>query len=330
MKTYDIYGVGNALVDQEVYISHAALELTGLTPGNMQLANEEDQQKLSMQLQAEIAAELMTSGGSGANTIFTAAAMGLNNFYACRVGTDALGEFYCQDLAAANVATHPNTVSAGKTGTCMVMVTPDGQRTMQTCLATSAKLTLAQMDVVSLEKSKILYIEGYLATNNDAVQAVKALKLVARKHGVQIAVTLSDPAMVQYARAGLDAILQGGVDWLFCNSAEAMAYTASPQLSAAMLKLQALANHVVVTDGANGAYVAATGVPTLHIPAVPVSNVHNTNGAGDAFAGAFMAAVLRDKGLQAAAQLAVQVCAEVIQAPGARLPLAAYQRYHLG
>lgn len=237
-----ILGIGNALVDIEYAVTEEQLSLSGLTKGNMTLASSREQSELDDYLyEQKVPISYQSSGGAGANSIFAIASLaGQNNngqtasvstVYLCRVGDDKQGKFYLADLQKGGVATLPTATVAGETtGSCMVLVTPDGERTMQTFLGTSAEMDETNIDfdseiLASFDKGDWLYIEGYLAFNPSVQPALAKLKSIAREKGMKIAVSFADPAVVKFGRDGIDSMLEDGVDAVFCNCEEAMIFT---------------------------------------------------------------------------------------------------------
>lgn len=220
---YDVMAIGNALVDHEYVLSDVALEETELTKGNMTLAGIEEQQQLLAYFQlAEIAPSKQAGGGSAANTMFAFASLGGKPFYACRVGDDKQGQFYLQDLHQAGVATSEQSIHAGGvTGSCVVAVTEDGERTMQTYLGTSSDITSDNVNFDALTQADWLYLEGYLAMSESIQPAMTQLRQQAGIHGTKIAVSFADPAVVKFAKDGLLNMLGNKVAVIFCNSEEA-------------------------------------------------------------------------------------------------------------
>lgn len=253
MATVDLFAIGNALIDQEFKVSDDFLTQQNLQKGTMQLTDGETQAALYSSLQASQVYSCQASGGSAANTTVAFSALGGSAFYACRVGNDDLGKIYLDGLNDAGIQTAAQSISDGVTGTCMVLVSQDSERTMHTFLGITAELSDSQIDFSPLNSAKWLYIEGYLSTSDSAQAAVKEARKIAKANGVQIALTLSDPAMVQYARQGLDELLDDGVDLLFCNEHEAMMYTETDTVEAALAKLKLLSKHIVITQSAKGA-----------------------------------------------------------------------------
>lgn len=323
---YDVMAIGNALVDHEYLLSDAALEETDLTKGNMTLADIEDQQQLLAYFKlAEIEPSKQAGGGSAANTMYAFASLGGKPFYACRVGDDSQGAFYLKDLHEAGVATSEKSIhTGGVTGSCVVAVTEDGERTMQTYLGTSSDITADNVNFEALAQSDWLYIEGYLAMSESIQPAMTQLRQQAGIHGAKIAVSFADPAVVKFAKEGLLNMLGNTVAVIFCNSEEAKLFTDKKQVKAAARALLDYCQTAVVTDGANGAIIAHKSDNTSEIEiydvATPaVANVIDTNGAGDNYAGTFLYALSQQYSLLECGRLASEVSAQVIQQFGPRL-----------
>ena len=322
MATVDLFAIGNALIDQEFKVSDDFLAEQNLQKGTMQLTDGETQAQLYNNLKSSQNYKGQASGGSAANTTVAFGALGSSAFYACRVGNDDLGKIYLDGLNEAGIQTSAKSISEGVTGTCMVLVSEDSERTMHTYLGITAELSDVQMDFEPLKTAKWLYIEGYLSTSDSARLAVKQARQIARANHVKIALTLSDPAMVQYARTGLDELLDDGVDLIFCNEQEAMMYTETNSVESAMAKLKQLSQEVVITLSEKGALVSDQN-QTFHVQGRKVNAV-DANGAGDAFAGAFLYALNNGENLQTAAQLAILISSEVVSQFGPRLDVAEY------
>lgn len=323
---YDVMAIGNALVDHEYALSDAALEDTGLTKGNMTLAELTEQQELLAFLAlAEIKSAKQAGGGSAANTAFALASLGAKPFYACRVGDDEPGQFYLQDLQQAGVATSEKSIHVGGvTGSCVVAVTDDGERTMQTYLGTSSEITASNIEFEALVNADWLYLEGYLAMSESIQPAMNQLRQQAGIHGAKIAVSFADPAVVKFAKEGLLNMLGNKVTIIFCNSEEARLFTGKKQLKAAARALLEHCQTSVVTDGVNGAVIAHKSkdndkVITYEVATPTVADVIDTNGAGDNYAGAFLYALTQQYTLPECGRLASEVSAQIIQQFGPRL-----------
>ncbi len=322
MAKVDLFAIGNALIDQEFKVADEFLTEQNLQKGTMQLTDGVTQAQLYQSLQASQNYKGQASGGSAANTTVAFSALGSPAFYACRVGNDELGKIYLDGLNDAGIQTSSKSISEGVTGTCMVLVSEDSERTMHTYLGITAELSDVQMDFEPLKTAKWLYIEGYLSTSDSARLAVKQARQIARENNVKIALTLSDPAMVQYARQGLNELIDDGVDLIFCNEQEAMMYTETNSIDAALEKLKQLSKEVVITLSEKGALVSNQD-QHFHVQGRKVVAV-DANGAGDAFAGAFLYALNNGENLQTAAQLAILISSEVVSQFGPRLDIANY------
>ena len=322
METVDLFAIGNALIDQEFKVSDEFLADVGLQKGTMQLTEGDTQAALYEKLLASQEYKGQASGGSAANTAVAFSALGGRAFYGCRVGHDELGSIYLQGLNDADIVTSEKSLTEGVTGTCMVLISPDTERTMHTYLGITTALSVDQIDFEPLKSAKWLYIEGYLSTSPSARQAVMHAREIAKAHGVKVALSLSDPAMVQYAREGLDEMIADGVDLLFCNEQEALMYTATETLEAAFQVLKAKNHTVVITQSAKGATVS-TPSQHFHLDGRRVTAI-DANGAGDAFAGAFLFALNHGMSLEDAAQLSILISSEVVSQYGPRLDVTTY------
>ncbi|WOE32122.1 MULTISPECIES: adenosine kinase [unclassified Acinetobacter] len=324
MATVDLFAIGNALIDQEFSVSDDFLTQQNLQKGTMQLADGEAQSHLYNNLLKTQNYKGQASGGSAANTTFAFSALGGRAFYACRVGDDDLGKVYLDGLNQANIETSTQSVSQGVTGTCMVLISQDSERTMHTYLGITAELSAAQIDFEPLKTAKWLYIEGYLSTSDSARLAVKQARQIARENQVKIALTLSDPAMVQYARQGLNELIDDGVDLIFCNQQEALMYTETQDLEAALTQLKLLSQYIVITLSEDGALVS-TPEETFKIAGRKIVPV-DANGAGDAFAGAFLYSLNAGYSCQKATELAILISSEVVAQFGPRLSTTVYRQ----
>ena len=327
---YDVMAIGNALVDHEYLLSEAQLSQTGLEKGNMSLASLEEQNTLLDYLSsAEIEPSKLAGGGSAANAMFTFASLGGKAFYGCRVGDDKQGHFYLQDLHKSGVATSKQSIHAGGvTGSCVVAVTPDAERTMQTYLGTSSEICEDNINFEALSQTSWLYLEGYLAMSESLQPAITKLRQQAGIHNVNIALSFADPAVVKFAKEGLLNMIGSGVTVIFCNSEEAKLFTGKKQLKAAARALTEFCQTAVVTDGANGAIIATQhegGIEIHEVTTPKVIDVIDTNGAGDNYSGAFLYALAQHYTLPECGRLASEVASQVIQQMGPRLEARQYQ-----
>lgn len=285
--SYHVYGIGNALVDMEFEVEESFLQENDIEKGLMTLIDEAQKLKISESLTASYGVKKRTGGGSAANTIVAVSNLGGNSFYACKVASDVDGAFYKENLEEAGVTTALGAVKAeGITGNCVVMVTPDAERTMNTFLGITADFSAQELDLDALKQSEYIYVEGYLVTSDTSRNAVMEARKVAKENGVKTAITFSDPAMVTYFKDGVTEILDGGVDVLFSNEEEATTYTGKDNIDDAIAELMKLTDTLVLTLGDKGA-VIIKGDERVEIAPVATTAV-DTNGAGDMFAGAYM------------------------------------------
>ena len=318
MTTYDLYAIGNALVDSEYEVSDELLKTAGVEKRHMTLIDAPRRAELLHHMQGLHARK--TGGGSAGNTVVALAQLGGKAFYSCRVAHDDLGDFYREDLVAHGVATNlTHTPPApGQTGSCIVMVTPDAERSMSTFLGATAELDQSALHPHDIARSKVYYMEGYLAASPTGLAAALQGRDIARKAGVALAVTLSDMSMINFCRPGVEAMLGDGVDYLFCNEEEAQVWFGEMDLDVVCKKIAALARVVCLTRSAKGCLVIE-GERITTVDATLVKAI-DSNGAGDMFAGAFLYAVTHGHSTAKAAALGNLAAAQVVSQYGCRLP----------
>ncbi len=315
---YHVYGIGNALVDKEFEVTDQFLADNGIEKGLMTLIEKDQQETLLANLKGSFGLKKRAGGGSAANTIVAVSQFGGKTFYACKVADDETGDFYMKDLAKAGVETKLDQIKGeGVTGKCMVMVTEDAERTMNTYLGITSDFAEQDLHVEELKNSEYLYIEGYLVTSDVSRNAAIKARQIARENGVKTAFTFSDPAMVTYFKEGVSEIIADGVDVLFCNEEEAQTYTGTHSLDDAIASLAKIADKIIVTLGSKGAKVI-TGDKHVDIEVSAVKAI-DTNGAGDMFAGAFMYGLTQGMSDRDAGMLASESAARIVATFGARL-----------
>ncbi|WP_099034661.1 adenosine kinase [Lacimicrobium alkaliphilum] len=321
MSEYDVVALGNALVDKEFLVSEAFLAEQGIEKGVMTLVDRDEQLKLLENLYQHCDLRKRAGGGSAVNSMVTAAQFGSKVFCCCKVGDDELGQFYRQDLAAAGVDSRlKEQATKGDTGRCVVMITPDTERTMCTFLGVTTDFSVAELHQQPLKKAKYLYIEGHLVYSDTAVEAILEAKRAARKAGVKVALTFSDPAVVKYARENLEKVIgDDGIDLLFCNKDEVIDYSDNQDLDTGIEKLKQVADLIVVTHGKHGARIYNGAENYLPVEPCKVKAVDAT-GAGDTFAGAFLHGITQGLSLQQAGDLASRAASECVASFGPRLP----------
>lgn len=320
MKQYDVYGIGNALVDTEYEVDEAFLDHAKLPKGIMTLIEEDDRQRLIHLLEKEHEHLVVkqAGGGSAANTMVIVAQLGGQAFYSCKVAADPTGDFFMKDLEEAGIQTNlDNGRGPGTTGQCISMVTPDAERTMTTHLGITQFLSKNELNPEALQASSILYIEGYLVSSPSGFDAALEAQSIAKAGGADVSLTLSDPAMVENFKANYEQLLAGGVDLLFCNIDEARLLTGAESIDDCVKVLKEICRRFTITLGKDGA-VAFDGL-TLHssdgVPTVAV----DTTGAGDIYAGAFLHTLVTGGGYDLAAANANAAASLLVSKFGARL-----------
>jgi len=316
MKKYHVYGVGNALVDMEFEVEDVFFGENNIEKGVMTLVDEERQHELIGHLDAFEGKK--ASGGSAANTIIAVSYFGGKAFYSCKVSSDDLGDFYVQDLQDAGVDSNVGDGrKEGITGKCLVMVTPDAERTMNTFLGITETFSVDEIHQEALADSDYLYIEGYLVTSNTGRHAAIEARKLAEEAGVKTALTFSDPAMVQFFKEGLEEMIGEKVDLLFCNEAEAKSWAGTDDLDQALESIKQIASSYAVTLGAKGALLY-DGKQQIEISPHSVKAV-DSNGAGDMFAGAFLYGITHGHSFFEAGNIASLASANVVSQFGPRL-----------
>jgi len=314
-----VYGIGNALVDMEYEVEVADLEALGIEKGVMTLVDEECQLRMMDHLAAH--PHQRGSGGSAANSMIAVRQFGGTSFYSCKVAGDDLGHFYMKDLLDGGVDTNHHTEKEpGHTGRCVVLVTPDSDRTLCTFLGISGGLSTKELVEDALRDSAWFYMEGYLVTSHTARRACVAGKRIAEAAGVKTAISLSDPNMVRFFKPGLLEMIGSGVDLLFANEDEAKGMADTTDLNGAVAYLKTLSREFIITRGSKGALVW-DGQTLMDIAPVRVEAV-DTVGAGDMFAGAFLYGLSQGWNHQRAGTLASAASAKLVTSLGPRMAAA--------
>jgi len=322
MSKYDVYGLGNALVDMEFEISDQFLQDNAIDKGIMTLVDENQQHELIEQLDAFEGNK--ASGGSAANTLIAVSAMGGSAYYSCKVADDDLGHFYLDDLKTAGVDCNMDGKhKGGITGKCLVMVTPDAERTMHTFLGVSSELSPYEVSEDAIKNASFCYLEGYLTTSESGKAANIEARKIAEANNIKTSLTFSDPFVAEHFRDGFTETIGDGIDLLFCNEVEALSYTQKSSIDEAIEVIKTFSKTFAITLGANGAAVY-DGSNLISIDAHPVKAV-DTNGAGDLFAGAFMYGLTHGLSFEQAGNLASKASSQIVSQFGPRLRLEQYQ-----
>ncbi|MBH48104.1 MAG: adenosine kinase [Halobacteriovorax sp.] len=316
LAQYDVYGVGNALVDMEFEVTPDFLQEMNVQKGLMTLVDEDRQKELVNNLHG--IQHKRSCGGSAANTLIAVAQMGGKGFYSCKVADDETGDFYTKDLLASGLES--NLIDGrqeGVTGKCLVMITPDADRTMNTYLGITETFSEAELKEDAIKNSKYLYMEGYLVTSPTGKAAAIKARDIARAAGVKVALTFSDPGIVGFFKTGFEEMIGDGVDMVFCNEEEAKSFTGSDDLATAFEVLKKVAKTFAITTGPAGA-ILWDGSKEIQVVAAP-ANAIDTNGAGDLFAGSFLYALSQGKSFGEAGKLACAASGTLVQQFGPRL-----------
>lgn len=314
-RSYDVVAIGNAIVDVMAPAEDAAIIALGLAKGGMTLVDTARAQELydAMGPAKEI------SGGSAANTLAGLAALGARCGFIGQVAQDQLGEVFAHDIRAGGIDFEtPARAGDPPTARCLIFVTPDGQRTMNTFLGASQFLPAEALDESVIASARVLYLEGYLWDPEEPRRAMRRAIAAARASGCEVAFTLSDPFVI--GRHGDDfrqLIAEGQIDLLFANEHELAALTGIEDFHAGLDELAAKIPTVVVTRGAEGAHAVRRG-ERAQVPAEPIARVVDTTGAGDLFAAGFLAGHVRGDALERCLRMGAICAAEVISHYGAR------------
>lgn len=317
MSKYDVYAIGNALVDIEYHITPDRLIELEIEKGVMTLIDEQRQNSLKAQL--EETHEKMACGGSAANSVIALAQMGAKTYFDCRVSADMAGQFYARDLQDSGVDSRLESKMTGQgvTGKCLVFVTPDADRTMNTFLGVSAELDISDVNAEAIKNSHCIYIEGYLASADNTRDAAIEARKMAEASEVKTALTLSDPNMVKFFRENLEAMIGDKIDLLFANEDEANELSGCANFNDTLAYLRRISRHFAITRGAEGA-VLFNGVETIEVDPFKVRAI-DTLGAGDMFAGAFLYGLTQEMSFEQAGKLASRASSKIVSQYGPRL-----------
>jgi len=311
----DIVAIGDAIVDVIATAEDSFLDAHGLTKGSMQLLTPEQADALY----AGMGPAREISGGSAANSMAGVAALGLNAAFIGQVADDQLGAIFAHDMRSLGVRFEtPPIADDPPTGRCLIIVTPDAQRTMNTCPGASHELTAERLDEQLIRSASITFLEGYLWGPERPRHAMLRAAQIAHEAGRGVAFTLSESLCIPGRKEGVLGMIEGGmIDVLFANEDEALLLAGAGDLDGAIAKLSPLVSTLLVTRGAAGALGIENGNRTA-VAAAPVERVVDTTGAGDLFAAGFLAARCRGRPLEHCLRAGSQAAAEIISHFGAR------------
>lgn len=314
----DLLAIGNAIVDvlaqtDEAFVARQGA-LHGMVKGAMTLIDE----RRAVELYAEMPSGVESSGGSAGNTIAGFASFGGKGAYIGKVAKDQLGDVFSHDLKAQGVVfqTHPLAIGA-PTARCLVLVTPDGQRTMNTFLGAAVELSPIDIDEELVSSSRITYLEGYLFDPPQAKEAFRVASEIAHKAGRKVSLSLSDPFCVNRHRADLQKFVENHVDILFANEEEAKALYETATFEEAVESLKGKCEIIAITRSEKGSVIMA-GDKLVEIVPEKITKVIDTTGAGDQYAAGFLYGYTQGMTLEACGRLASMAAAEVISHIGPR------------
>lgn len=311
---YDVVGIGNAIVDILAQAEDDFLRREDIHKGSMTLIDA----ARAADLFDKIGPTTTVSGGSAANTVAGIAGLGGSAAYIGRVHDDQLGKGFAHDMKALKIHYPTKAATTGApTACCIIMVTPDGQRSMNTFLGASTDFSTSDVDEDTIAASQVTYLEGYLFDKPPAMEAFYLAVKLAHKHGRKVALTLSDGFCVDRHRAEFQALLKQGVDILFANEVEAMALYEKNNLEEALPLIADACPLTIITRSEKGAYILSGG-RTITVHAEPVAKVVDTTGAGDSFAAGFLYGLTHGHALPECGRIASICAAEVISHLGPR------------
>lgn len=311
----DVVAIGDAIVDVIATADDSFLATHGLTKGSMQLLSTEQADALY----AAMGPAREISGGSAANSMAGVAALGLDAGFIGQTANDQLGAIFAHDMTSLGVRFETPPLEDGlPTGRCLIVVTPDAQRTMNTCPGASHELTPAALNEQMIRSAAVTFLEGYLWGPERPRHAMLRAAQIAHEAERTVAFTLSESLCIPGRKEGVLGMIEGGmIDILFANEDEALLLAGATDLDAAVGRLQALVGTLIVTRGAAGALAIERG-RRVEIRAAPVEKVVDTTGAGDLFAAGFLAARCRARPLERCLEAGALAAAEVISHFGAR------------
>lgn len=312
--SHDVLGIGNAIVDVIAHADDTMIDRLGLNRGTMTLIDAET----AAHLYDRMGPGVEVSGGSAANTVAALASLGARGAFIGKVSNDQLGAIFRHDITALGIRFLAEPDQGGTpTGRCLIFVTPDAQRTMQTFLGVSAELAPHDIDEAAVAGARITYLEGYLWDRPDAKDAFRKAAQIAHEAGRLVALSLSDPFCVDRHRADFRALVEHHVDILFANEDEIVSLYAEHAFDAALQQVRHHCWIAALTRSEKGSVIVSNN--EVHVvDAEPVGEVVDTTGAGDAYAAGFLFALTREMDLATCARVGGVCAAEAIGHMGAR------------
>lgn len=311
---HDVAGLGSAIVDIIARCDDAFISAQGLEKGMMRLIDADE----AARLYGEMATAVEVSGGTVPNSCVGVTSFGGKAAFMGKIANDQFGEIFTHDLRAAGVAFEAKPVEgSAPTARCLILVTPDGERTMNTHLGAAAELSTREVDADLIAASRTLYLEGYSFDGAPAKAAFQEAARIALRAGTTVALTLSDPFCVERHRQSFHDFIKSGVDLLFANERELLTLYQTSDLTEACTLIGADCALAAVTRGEKGSLILTRG-ETIEIAAEPVARVVDTTGAGDLYAAGFLFGYARNLDLSICGRLASIAAAEIISHIGPR------------
>ncbi len=313
-KDIELVGLGNGLVDLMFQVSDIELSDIKLRKGEMLLVETHHQEPILIKFAER--SQYKCSGGSAANTIIAFSQLGGKAAYKTVLGNDELGKFYAREFEELGIVLNADFVNEFPTGTCVVLITPDTERTMHTALGATALFNEKHINEDIIARSEWIYIEGYKFSEESSSKAIFKAIDIAKKHNTKIAVTFSDVFITNLFKSNLSKVVEV-TDLIFCNDQEAMSYTNTADVETAFSDLAKISPNVIVTQGKIGSLVKYNN-EILKIPSYK-TNPLDTTGAGDMFAGAFLYGLIKTNSAKIAGHLASYAASVVVSQFGARI-----------
>ena len=314
-KTY-ICGIGNSLIDSEYKVTDEELLSLSLTKGCMELNDADNHIMLSDILKKKHGIVKKMPGGSVANSLYTMSQFGIDVSFTGRVSNDEVGDSFLTSLKDVGMEIFINQVNHGITGECLVLITPDYERTMYTHLGVSEELCIDDINKSAILSSEYILIEGYLVTSDHTKDAAIYSLDIATENNIKKIITLSDPNIVNFFKENMMQLVNKNFDVIFCNKQESLNISSETNISSAMKFLRQYAKEVIITSGSEGAYVSDSH-ESVHIPSNKANPVDLT-GAGDMFLAAYMSAKIKNKSITERIKFANECSAKIIEIYGAK------------
>ena len=316
-RDYDLFGIGNALLDTEYQVPEEFLAHNNVLKGRMTLIDSARRGELINSVSGT--PDDVSAGGSVANAIYAAQGFGCRNFFAGVVTNDDVGMAFIQELNHVGIDTLPPRPTAhGDSGQCLIFVTPDGERSMNTSIGIADSFELSELPSPKIQAAELVYVEGYLASSRTGRDAARTVISRARDTGVRTCLTLADVSIVQNFKSALEYIVAPELDLVFCNVEEALAWCNVDTVEATYEPLLSIARRCVITLSEAGCIVVERGQSPLRVMGFPQSPL-DSNGAGDMFAGAYLTGVVNGWDNDRCARFANFAASKIVTQIGARL-----------